>query len=632
MDALFFRRLAYDLLPLLYGARIEKIFRPNCAPLGIISTTKSPSFGVGTAALSASSLDSKVPSSVFQTAPKASMDVLILHAHGKKQTLVLYASRRTPLLFLSTIKPPNPPSPPAATMRIRKHIQNRRVARVLCNWQTRQIVLGVAGGEFPWLLLDMVHGISLEKQLPDTFTTLAEYNPAWEIPQIKAQNCEQEKAFSPSFFIDPNFDAHDVILPHESWADEREILAALAQANNTDKERNGEKARITAFDFAKYPYITPALRRTLQAPDAPEEPDARALLIDLQDAPQGDVFVYRKTDAPCRVSAWPLAPSEYKGMTEKAEESALNAASQLGEALVFAGMGNAEEQSALAPQHAALKRIQKTLRTLDAEEERMKRLVALQADALALQSVLYRFSSEERAASLSVPMQNSETQEFVERVITLDASMSIRDNMAHLFAKAAKGKRGLDALQTRRAALNEDVLRVRRGEEAQAVRRPVLQQKGAENAKAITSASSKNGKNSKNKFAIPEKLATRFRSSDGFLLLRGRSSLGNDAIIRQASPCDIWFHCEDGPSSHVILHRDYPNQPVPERTMQEAAILSGLHSCQKEEKKARMFCAEVRHLRKVKGAAAGAVTVNEVLCSLVVELDKSLEETLRIIL
>ena len=110
-------------------------------------------------------------------------------------------------------------------------------------------------------------------------------------------------------------------------------------------------------------------------------------------------------------------------------------------------------------------------------------------------------------------------------------------------------------------------------------------------------------------------------------MLRGRNSQGNHEILNRVSSYDLWFHAEDGPSAHLVLHRDYPDQPIPQRTLEEAAILVGLKSWQRDAENAAIMFAHVKNVRKIKGAAAGKVRV-DAEGSLVVTLDPSLEEQL----
>jgi predicted ribosome quality control (RQC) complex YloA/Tae2 family protein len=59
-------------------------------------------------------------------------------------------------------------------------------------------------------------------------------------------------------------------------------------------------------------------------------------------------------------------------------------------------------------------------------------------------------------------------------------------------------------------------------------------------------------------------------------------------------------------------------------------VIAALSSWQKQAKKAQVICAQVKNVRKIKGAALGQVLVDQVEETLLVEMDESLEERLRL--
>lgn len=132
MDAHFFRALTGELEENLKGRRVEKIF--------------APAEGVWTFAL---------------------------QSKGGKEYLLLRPAKSVGLLFISRVKPVNPPSPPAQVMWLRKRLAGRRLFEAHHDW----INLRVAFTLSPWkqrdkyryLLLDMKKGVSLIHDLPEGF-------------------------------------------------------------------------------------------------------------------------------------------------------------------------------------------------------------------------------------------------------------------------------------------------------------------------------------------------------------------------------------------------------------------------------------------------------------------------------
>ena len=104
-----------------------------------------------------------------------------------------------------------------------------------------------------------------------------------------------------------------------------------------------------------------------------------------------------------------------------------------------------------------------------------------------------------------------------------------------------------------------------------------------------------------------------YRTSDGFLALRGRNAKANDQLLRLANAFDLWFHVADGPGAHVILRRDHPGRDVPRASLIEAAGLAALASFAAKAATAEVLVALVADVRRIKGAAAGKVAVSAVL-------------------
>ncbi|NHZ48002.1 NFACT RNA binding domain-containing protein, partial [Nitratidesulfovibrio liaohensis] len=392
------------------------------------------------------------------------------------------------------------------------------------------------------------------------------------------------------------------------------------------------------------PVLTPPLRRTLAtlvgggrfAPpsgstpggnsdtlfgisgDAPEDGvlDACALLVDL-DSGEGDVFLYRQPDEggtgpgePDELSAWPLPASLRGNRTEEVHESALDAAAILGEAAAFTGLADTVRTEAAAPFKAETKRLRRLLAKLDDEERRLRGLLDQRADGVALQAVLYQYAPDARLPEVTVPDETLSESAWPEgagdeaspptgtadaglarttRIIRLDPLLTVRENMAAMFHRSDRGARGLAILERRRAEVARDLASAEQGAAMPpGDGLPPVQARFAP-ASVLHAPRGKKGKGGKggaDSRKQPGNAGTgsdvqRFRSSDGFLLLRGRCAEGNAELLRIASPFDWWLHAEDGPSAHLIIRRDHPAHQVPERTLAEAAALVAVKSWQR---------------------------------------------------
>lgn len=371
------------------------------------------------------------------------------------------------------------------------------------------------------------------------------------------------------------------------------------------------------FLWRAFSVLTPSLRRTLYALDPPE---AAALLADLADESeknQGNLYLYKLEEVPHLLSAWPL-PEKLKQNLEESvlasypEEEAsgcclLEAARAVWEPGVIASldMGERKKQAALAKSLET--RLKKTLLKLDQEEVRLKAMLALRQKALLLQSCLWQYDSGQKTDGLNIRSPEHTGSTF----IPLDPSKTLLENMLDLFKQSAKGERGLRFVEKRRLSLRLELERIHGSLSGP----PAILQPSPKTAPCRD---------------LPIQVQ-RFISSDGFTLLRGRSAKGNLLLLKQARPYDLWLHVQGGPSAHVVIRLPCPGADIPERTLQEAGILSALKSWKKYDNRAEIISALVKNVKPAKSSPSGTVLVNKQQGSFTVRPDSvpELENKLR---
>ncbi len=358
--------------------------------------------------------------------------------------------------------------------------------------------------------------------------------------------------------------------------------------------------------WREFPQLTPLLRRRLAALHEKSPAEAQALLDALarpEDSPCGPLFL-APGDRP------PLAWDEGLPGTETFP-SAGEAATAHGLRTLFPQLARLEQKEALEQAQAEEKRLRRRLKLLADDQDRHARLAALSTAAEALQAALSGLGQTPRADSV---LLEHPTKGPVE--VPLDPRLSPSENMARLFKLAAKGRRGLEHARRRASGLREEL-----------AESPVVpaRQASADTPKPAPQAE-----------LLPKRYqglaVALFRTSDGFTAVRGKSQQANhDILSKAASPFDYWLHVAGGPSAHVILRRDHPDQQVPEQSLVEAATLCALRSWRKDDSRADVLLAKVKDVRKIKGAAIGSVAVDEVERVLRVELGEAaagLEERL----
>lgn len=497
--------------------------------------------------------------------PGPDLTMFALYAGGTKRFLFLRAERRDPFLFLAAHRMPVGVEPPAAVMRLRKHFSGQRLMDARILWPERRLILRARSENdaSAWLDLDLREG--------------------------------------PRLHLDPSPDlfAELDVEPEADWPD-------------------GDDAASLCRDerWREWPVLSPALRRTLPLLEPGEQ---AALLGDLA-AGGGDLFVYGLPDddselsrdedvSRVEISAWPLPEPLRAGRAELVCESALDAVRRVGECRVLRQLTHKAGQTAAKPHTREASRLEGLLRKLETERDRLTRLAALKMDALALQSELYRFLPDEKAASVDLFSRP-------DAPLHLDATRTVRENMADLFHRAGRGTRGL-------AHLQERLERVRRDREDALVRAA-----HAELTPGQTAVPTSRVKEVARP-ALPKNVQA-FRSSEGFLLLRGRDAKGNLVLLKLAGPHDLWLHVgNNSAGAHVIVRRDHAGQVLPENTLREAGILAALKSERAGDSRVEIIAALVKYVRPMKTAGrVGTVRMDRVESTWTVEPVVELEATL----
>lgn len=187
----------------------------------------------------------------------------------------------------------------------------------------------------------------------------------------------------------------------------------------------------------------------------------------------------------------------------------------------------------------------------------------------------------------------------------------------HYFKLARKARHGLQTITTRLPGVEAQIshLKSQMEELREIIQLPQLQawwanaelpRPTAKTERASSVASHKKTKEQKISGV------RRYRSSDGYEILVGRTSRDNDQLtLRVAKSSDIWLHAADYPGSHVVL-RNPQRTPVPNRTLLEAAQLAAKFSQANNDSGAKVavnYC-EKKFVTKPKGFGPGQVRLS----------------------
>lgn len=259
-----------------------------------------------------------------------------------------------------------------------------------------------------------------------------------------------------------------------------------------------------------------------------------------------------------------------------------------------------------------LKRLNSLLSNLDREEERYGEAETWQRYGDLLLTNAHEAARTDEGMWLVVDYFDPE-QRLIE-IATADLG-SAQESAEYYFRLARKGRHSRQSIAARRppviaeiAQLRSDQARLplltRLSELEEMARQLGLTAERGDRSDRIKGSGAINNRQVA-EIAVPG--TRRYRSSDGYEILVGRTDRDNDHLtLRIAKSSDLWFHAADYPGSHVIL-RNPKRQEIPQRSIIEAAQLAAKFSQAKDLPKAAVNYCEKKFVSKPKGFAPGQV-------------------------
>jgi predicted ribosome quality control (RQC) complex YloA/Tae2 family protein len=191
--------------------------------------------------------------------------------------------------------------------------------------------------------------------------------------------------------------------------------------------------------------------------------------------------------------------------------------------------------------------------------------------------------------------------------LTIEENKSLQDAAAAAFSRYGKAKRAVAEIKERLILVEQELgeLKDKQGKLDQAIAtrdETILIRLAEAKQKSTARAKAKESKN------IPG--TRRYRSSDGYEVIVGRTARDNDNLtFRVARPNDLWLHAGDYPGSHVIV-RNANRRELPQRTVIEAAQLAAKFSQAGSDSKVIIHYTPRKFLSKPKGSAPGLVRMS----------------------
>ena len=491
-------------------------------------------------------------------------------------------------LFLSLNKPASPTTPDAVTMRLRKYLTGRRINGLWFNWQKPALCISFAPRG----------AVQSRETAPSSNDISLEHEQQLELYLILDLNLGPYlSGHLPEF-------AENLLAPNQPPWDIKKAVDSLNWPN---------------ADLSKpwqlFPFLTPLLRKTLNLID--DYGEKLALLADLETA-TGDLFLYSPPNKGLpMLSAWPLPNDLLLGQREQVFSSALQALEENVKDSAFTQINNEKNKNHLQNLGREKKRIIRALGKLVQEEEKLAALMALKEQALNMQAQLYLWPQNAKLAEITLAQQtlpaNAPENTPASLTISLNPLLSVRENMALMFKKAAKGERGLPHLARRRAELEEKLAQLEKLNASTLTTPENLFSKPGQAIKNQNTGQKKQSPLTKTKQNDLDKLISKFISPSGLTLLRGRNAKGNRQALKLSSPFDLWLHAQGGPSAHLIIKLPHPAFQIEDVDLLEAARLVAEKSWQRDDSQARIICALAKDVHPIKGAADGTVRVDKIL-------------------
>jgi len=193
--------------------------------------------------------------------------------------------------------------------------------------------------------------------------------------------------------------------------------------------------------------------------------------------------------------------------------------------------------------------------------------------------------------------------------ITVDPRLSPAKNAAVYLKRAARGKRAIETIGSRRERIVEDLAwitpRLGRPEsDWEADELTVLRTLIARYRIRTAAPSNKirRGRAAESTKFHPR----RYRSTDGWTILVGRNNDENDWLThRLAKPDDFWFHAQGVAGAHVVLRREGRKDNPSRRTLEEAAAIAAAFSRGRHSKSVPVIYTLAKYVRKPRKAAPG---------------------------
>ncbi|AFM25796.1 Rqc2 family fibronectin-binding protein [Desulfomonile tiedjei] len=262
---------------------------------------------------------------------------------------------------------------------------------------------------------------------------------------------------------------------------------------------------------------------------------------------------------------------------------------------------NQAKREIAAPVRARINSLDRRLKKIKVDETRLKEFSGRQYEGELLKANL---------GKMRKGMDSIRVQDWItggERIVLLEPSLNPVENMERIFRKAAKGKRGEQAVQRRVA---ETIAEMRALEDQLFY---IMECDEIDELEMLAGDFHKETPQSKSQSRPPtdreSKLFRTFASPSGASVFVGLHARSNEFLVRKkARPGDLWFHVKDYPGAHVLLKKEGA-APHRAEDLDFAAALAVHFSKAANKGKVEVMIADAKDVSPMKGGIPGQVSV-----------------------
>lgn len=201
-------------------------------------------------------------------------------------------------------------------------------------------------------------------------------------------------------------------------------------------------------------------------------------------------------------------------------------------------------------------------------------------------------------------LQNILSESLENVTVKLNPTLSLQENAVQIFNR----------IKNLKEAKSEKLFLLgKKKSEWDSIKKTLLEFEQVENPYQLKNFKKQNGSLFKEKILNQEisEPFHRVMSKFGYEILIGKHAKGNDFLLSKiAGKNDIWLHTKNSTGSHVII----PNQSkemIQKPKIEEAAAFAAFFSSQKKSDWVPVSYTFSKYVRKIKGAAPGAVVVDK---------------------